>query len=215
MQWFIDNRPEFRESLQKFHYFLRDSFISVVAGPRNNRCRSPTPWPGSRLRCCPEMHAGLEVLRPTGSTVGELEQSAGSCRPAPAARGARILLGAGAGHPEVGRTAPAARPRPTRAGKILLAQNGDCRVLFFVRPTIELLIAGSQAADGADFQLFSSEIAITFFADSAKLPCSPSIEILEPQAETLCGAPQTGPQTAPGRSHRRGIHLRADPGPHR
>jgi hypothetical protein len=34
MQWFIDNRPEFRESLQKFHYFLRDSFISVVAGPR-------------------------------------------------------------------------------------------------------------------------------------------------------------------------------------
>jgi len=21
MQWFIDNRPEFRESLQKFHYF--------------------------------------------------------------------------------------------------------------------------------------------------------------------------------------------------
>jgi len=53
MQWFIDNRPEFRESLQKFHYFLRDRFISVVAGPGNNRCRSPTPWPGSRLRCCP------------------------------------------------------------------------------------------------------------------------------------------------------------------
>src|SRR5262245_52931111 len=26
MQWFIDNHPEFRESLRKFHYFLRDSF---------------------------------------------------------------------------------------------------------------------------------------------------------------------------------------------
>jgi len=26
MQWFIDNRRDFRESLQKFHYFLRDSF---------------------------------------------------------------------------------------------------------------------------------------------------------------------------------------------
>jgi len=28
MQCFIDNRPAFRESLQKFHYFLRDSFKS-------------------------------------------------------------------------------------------------------------------------------------------------------------------------------------------
>ena len=26
MQLFLDNRPDFRESLQKFHYFLRDSF---------------------------------------------------------------------------------------------------------------------------------------------------------------------------------------------
>ena len=36
MQWFIDNRPEFRESLQKFHYFLRDSFkvpFPTTAGP--------------------------------------------------------------------------------------------------------------------------------------------------------------------------------------
>jgi hypothetical protein len=36
MQWFIDNRPDFRESLQKFHYFLRDSFkvpFPTTAGP--------------------------------------------------------------------------------------------------------------------------------------------------------------------------------------
>ncbi len=36
MQWFIDNRPDFREWLQKFHYFLRDSFkvpFPTTAGP--------------------------------------------------------------------------------------------------------------------------------------------------------------------------------------
>src|SRR5438552_2031920 len=36
MQWLIDNRPEFRESLQKYHYFLRDSFkvpFPTTAGP--------------------------------------------------------------------------------------------------------------------------------------------------------------------------------------
>ena len=36
--------------------------------------------------------------------------------------------------------------------------------------------------------------------------CSASIEILEPQAEILCGAPQTGFQTARGTSHRRLIN---------
>src|SRR5258705_6789069 len=47
MQWFIDNRPEFRESLQKFDYFLRDSLISVVAGPRFEpaRLRVLVTWP--------------------------------------------------------------------------------------------------------------------------------------------------------------------------
>ena len=47
MQWFIDNRPAFRELLQKFHYFLRDSFISVVAGPRFEpaKLRVLVTWP--------------------------------------------------------------------------------------------------------------------------------------------------------------------------
>ena len=40
--------------------------------------------------------------------------------------------------------------------RILFAQNGEWRLLFFVRLAIELLIAGSQAADGAGFQLFAS-----------------------------------------------------------
>jgi hypothetical protein len=37
MQWFIDNRPEFRESLQKFDHFLRDSFISWLQAPDLNQ----------------------------------------------------------------------------------------------------------------------------------------------------------------------------------
>jgi hypothetical protein len=36
MQWFNDNRPAFRESLQKLHYFLHDSFkvsFPTTTGP--------------------------------------------------------------------------------------------------------------------------------------------------------------------------------------
>jgi hypothetical protein len=35
MQWFIDNRPDFRESLEKLHYFLRDIKVPfpTMAGP--------------------------------------------------------------------------------------------------------------------------------------------------------------------------------------
>jgi len=40
--------------------------------------------------------------------------------------------------------------------RILSAQNGEWRLLFFVRLAIEPLIAGSQAADGTGFQLFGS-----------------------------------------------------------
>jgi hypothetical protein len=47
MQWFIDNRPDFRESLQKFHYFLRGSFkvpFPTTAGPMMHLGDDPI-WP--------------------------------------------------------------------------------------------------------------------------------------------------------------------------
>ena len=43
----------------------------------------------------------------------------------------------------------------TLPDRILFAQSGEWRLLFFVRLAIELLIAGSQAADGAGFQFFA------------------------------------------------------------
>ena len=40
--------------------------------------------------------------------------------------------------------------------RIVSGQSDEWRLLFFVRLAIELLTAGSQAADGAGFQLFAS-----------------------------------------------------------
>src|SRR5262245_30174004 len=40
--------------------------------------------------------------------------------------------------------------------RIISRQSYEWRLLFFVRLAIELLTAGSQAADGAGFQLFAS-----------------------------------------------------------
>ncbi len=52
------------------------------------------------------------------------------------------------------------KPRPsvdiTLPYRIRSAQNDEWTLLFFVRLAIELLIAGSQAADGAGFQFFAS-----------------------------------------------------------
>jgi hypothetical protein len=40
--------------------------------------------------------------------------------------------------------------------RIVSGQSDEWRLLFFIRLAIELLTAGSQAADGAGFQLFAS-----------------------------------------------------------
>lgn len=59
--------------------------------------------------------------------------------------------------------------------RILFAQSGEWRLLFFIRLAIELLIAGSQATDGAGFQLFASgsrkQIPITTQAYSVPGGC--------------------------------------------
>jgi hypothetical protein len=47
---------------------------------------------------------------------------------------------------------------------IVSGQSDEWRLLFFVRLAIELLTAGSQAADGAGFQLFASRSKSKFLS---------------------------------------------------
>jgi hypothetical protein len=72
MQWFIDNRPDFRESLQKFHDFLRDSF--------------KVPFPTTAARLCAAGHDvvdfGTDELQPETTIPISSSRSGRRWRPA-------------------------------------------------------------------------------------------------------------------------------------
>ena len=69
---------------------------------------------------------------------------------------------------------------------ILSAQNGEWRLLFFVRLAIEPLIAGLQAADGAGFQLFASGSKSKFLS-LTRITLTRGFRFIQAALDDLCG----------------------------